>query len=359
MPSRHSILYAELRHIFKNKLTRLAILITLCLTTVYVLHPAISYADTYQGRLSSQPGFNELGVTRQELSSEIRQGSLRKATKYSSVGKVHAVFGEPNSVYERALKLHKQHSDAHGHPMFVLRERLLSGLWSKPAYILSVMMHELEKPEEERLEWLLYAKFLFIPCSNGTDTELTLSSWIDADIVVMNPEIPLDIFIPPTPEFDYVNVLATNDQHGLNNGCFLIRVSAWSVKLLSATIAFHIFRPEVELKYSEQSALEQMINEKYWRNFVVLVPQFWFNAYSSNRTSTAARPQDFRPGALQIHFAGNRDGKRPERMETWMDIAEQAVSPYTCPLEQSGLLQDVHDFWHSLSEERAQKKNQT
>lgn len=71
------------------------------------------------------------------------------------VGKVHAVFGEPNPVYERALQLHQTHSDLMGHPMFVLRERLLSGLWSKPAFILSVMLKELAKPEDERLKWLL------------------------------------------------------------------------------------------------------------------------------------------------------------------------------------------------------------
>ena len=77
----------------------------------------------------------------------------------------------------------------------------------------------------------------------------------------MNPQIQLDIFIPPTPEFSYVNMLVTNDRHGLNNGCFLIRINPWAVKLLSGVIAFHSFKPEVELKYSEQSALEEMIED--------------------------------------------------------------------------------------------------
>jgi len=77
----------------------------------------------------------------------------------------------------------------------------------------------------------------------------------------MNPKISLDIFIPPGPEFSYVNVLVTDDRHGLNNGCFLIRINSWAVKLLSSVIAFHIFKPEVKLQYSEQSALEEMIQE--------------------------------------------------------------------------------------------------
>jgi len=88
--------------------------------------------------------------------SPIFQPKAAKPTPKSRVGKVHAVFGEQNSVYERALALHRSHSELMGHPMFVLRERLLSGLWSKPAFILSIMLQELAKPEEERLAWLLY-----------------------------------------------------------------------------------------------------------------------------------------------------------------------------------------------------------
>lgn len=77
----------------------------------------------------------------------------------------------------------------------------------------------------------------------------------------MNPQIPLDVFIPPSPEFDYVNLLATSDRHGLNDGCFLIKINDWSVKLLSGVISFHHFRPQVQLKYSEQSALEEMVED--------------------------------------------------------------------------------------------------
>ena len=84
----------------------------------------------------------------------------------------------------------------------------------------------------------------------------------------MNPQISLDIFIPPSPEFDYVNLLKTHDRHGLNNGVFLIKINDWSVKLLTAVLAFHHFRPVVELKYSEQSALDEMLND-VGRNFFI------------------------------------------------------------------------------------------
>lgn len=81
-------------------------------------------------------------------------------TTQAQVGKVHALFGEENPTYERALRLHELHSQRMGHPMFVLREKLLSGLWSKPAYILSILLEELARPEDERLKWLLYDIFI-------------------------------------------------------------------------------------------------------------------------------------------------------------------------------------------------------
>jgi hypothetical protein len=75
----------------------------------------------------------------------------------------------------------------------------------------------------------------------------------------MNPQISLDIFIPPSPDFDWVNIVYTQDRHGLNNGVFLIKVNAWSVKLLSGVIALHNFKPDKELVFSEQSSLEELI----------------------------------------------------------------------------------------------------
>lgn len=320
-----SSLYADLGRFLRNRRTRVGLLAVLTFALIY------HFNEQTRGRVSQTwlpNAFNNLGSVGPRV--EPNQVSME-----SQVGKVHAVFGEPNPVYERALKLHEAHSNSMGHPMFVLRERLLSGLWSKPAFILSIVLQELAKAEDERLKWLL---------------------WIDADIVVMNPQISLDIFIPPNPDFNDVNMLVTNDRHGLNNGCFLIRVNSWAVKLLSAVIAFHTFKPEVELKYSEQSALEEMIEDSYWRRSVVHVPQYWFNAYpASAKEITKRRPHEFRQGGLQIHFAGNRDGKKPERMETWMDLAEQQITPYNAPVEQVALLDDIRDFWAKLSEKRKKK----
>lgn len=99
-----------------------------------------------------------------------------------------------------------------------------------------------------------------------------------------------------------------------------------------------------------------MYKQTYWRRSVVHVPQYWFNAYpSALNQDRAPRPHEFRPGGLQIHFAGNKDGKRPERMDTWMSIAEQEIAPYDIEVEKMGLQEDITAFWQHLSEERAKK----
>lgn len=79
----------------------------------------------------------------------------------------------------------------------------------------------------------------------------------------MNPHIPLETFLPE-PEREVggnrtgrdVQLIVTNDRHGLNNGVFFIKVGAWAVRFLSASLSLREWDANVTLKYSEQSAME-------------------------------------------------------------------------------------------------------
>lgn len=51
-----------------------------------------------------------------------------------------------------------------------------------------------------------------------------IRSWQDGDIVVMNPNIPLDIFLPPE-DFPDVELIIANDFAGLNTGFFMLKVN--------------------------------------------------------------------------------------------------------------------------------------
>jgi hypothetical protein len=64
------------------------------------------------------------------------------------------IYGN-DSVYERALDTHKEHCRRLWYPLFVLRNPILDGVWNKYAILLSVLLQELEKPVDQRLQWLL------------------------------------------------------------------------------------------------------------------------------------------------------------------------------------------------------------
>jgi hypothetical protein len=92
------------------------------------------------------------------------------------------------------------------------------------------------------------------------------------------------------------------------------------------------------------------------RGNVVKVPQHWFNAYPASAGENAIpRAHEFRAGDLQIHFAGNRDGKRNDRMSAWIEIAEQQNSEWAFPAEQSGLEDDIYMFWQNRTADRLAK----
>jgi hypothetical protein len=85
----------------------------------------------------------------------------------SRIGKVTVAANKlANDVIHRALASHERHNARHGYVHFIAENQAVSsliehdrlhrakGAWTKPAYLLSVIVAELEKPEEERLEWV-------------------------------------------------------------------------------------------------------------------------------------------------------------------------------------------------------------
>lgn len=70
-------------------------------------------------------------------------------------------------VIHRAMLTHERHNREHGYHHYIALNQAVSsliendragrpkGAWTKPAYLLSIIVAELEKPEEERLKWVL------------------------------------------------------------------------------------------------------------------------------------------------------------------------------------------------------------
>lgn len=237
------------------------------------------------------------------------------------VGKCTILFNG-NTYYERAIRTHEQHDRMHGYRLHVLRQHLLDDVWSKPAYILSLLLRELAKAESERLEWLL---------------------WVDADTIILNPHIPIETFLPPAGgSFDDVHLLYSSDWNGLNNGVFPVRVNRWSVELFSAIAAYRYYRPEEALTFRDQSAMNTLMGEPRFAKNVMQLPQRWFNAYQGEQNETLA-PYQIRRGDMLVHFAGV--GNRDERMAFWLDRAEQHMEDWEVPAKSTSYAQEVKDFW--------------
>ncbi|KAI5239871.1 hypothetical protein E4T42_08542 [Aureobasidium subglaciale] len=237
-----------------------------------------------------------------------------------------------SSIYERTVKTHTLHDRLHGYPLYVLRQSIMDDVWSKPAYILSLLLRELAKPQEERLEWLL---------------------WVDADTIMLNPYVPLEIFLPPSPQFDDIHLLVTNDWNGLNNGVFPVRVNQWAVELFSAIISSRYYKPGQDLTFRDQSAMDTLLKNKKFAAHTVEAPQRWFNAYQGEHNETLA-PYQVRRGDFLVHFAGviNRD----ERILFWLDRAEQHLPDWEMEVQHTSYPAEVKDFWNQKAGERAAKQ---
>ena len=256
----------------------------------------------------------------------------------ASIAKVSMLYGPPNPLYTRALATHEVHNANFGYPFFVLREQLLPGYWSKPAYILRLLLTELEKPEAQRLKWLM---------------------WVDGDTVIMNPKIPLDIFLPPSEDkaWSHVHLVVTNDHRGLNNGVFFLRVHEWSVWLMNSCLNTQIHQPDLDLEFGDQSALQYWLHEvENFKNNTIHVPQRWFNAYAGYRgaeTDLFADPlqpsykykvNSVKEGDLLVHHAGHKS-LRAQRMLPWLEAAEQHLPSWELQLEETDYSKEIAEFW--------------
>ncbi|KAJ6442481.1 putative monooxygenase [Purpureocillium lavendulum] len=126
---------------------------------------------------------------------------------------------------------------------------------------------DIETSDQERLRWLY---------------------WFDADTIIVNYNVPLEIFLPPDDiAFNDAILLASDDWNGFNNGVLALR-----------------------------TAMDLVLQQPRFTKHFIKVPQRWFNAY----TNGLSLPEDseYRPGDFLIHFAGVDiigNGTRNRRME--------------------------------------------
>ena len=165
----------------RRKITRLLVVFLIIVSVLYTLHAQRSTQVASSKDPKAWAGLSQArnNAYTDEISPPLQQQRVRlgygspqndgthasekepsvpssgASKKQSTIGKVTISFGEPDEVFDRAIRSHEFHNNKWGYPQFVLRERVMSGLWSKHAYIFSVIVQELAKPKAKRLQWIL------------------------------------------------------------------------------------------------------------------------------------------------------------------------------------------------------------
>lgn len=369
------------------KIFVVTIVFVLVLQLVSLARPSLPPADRFHALSNSlsvpfprprpipMPQFNSYGSTQclPPITPEILKKSVEKhatCSKYSPfssprarIATVTAHFGglEGNEHYTRAFNTHLEHALVHGTEVHVLCDKMIDDLWNKPAFILDLLLGEMVKPPHTRLEWLV---------------------WVDRDTLILDQCRPATSFLPPSPSNTAlakwwrrtaalppstrsiprsedpnkpppkVNLIATNDMNGLNNGIFLLRVNHWSVSLFTAILAYRHYNPGVKLKFTEQSAMELVLHDDRFKSAVQLVPQHWFNAYSHggpsdfverNGTEDGMEDVHARKGDWLVHFAGV--GRKDEALDGWADMLEDAGDVWEEKSVQRDVSGEVRQFW--------------
>lgn len=167
--------------------------------------------------------------------------------------------------------------------------------------------------------------------------------WYDADTVIMNPLVPLEIFLPPEDVPNPPHLITTKDHHGLNNGVFFLRICPWSVRLLADVLAFPRYRPTTQLKYQDQSAMESVLKMEGNHEYYVLVPMRWFNGYTAP-TQDQVKANDARTGSLLVHLAGS---SQKRHFRKWLTLAMDEKSGWRVPLADTYYPAEVTHYWRN------------
>ncbi|PVH97744.1 glycosyltransferase family 34 protein [Periconia macrospinosa] len=268
--------------------------------------------------------------------------------------------------YGPALQTHLLHGLVHEHEVHVLCDPIVDAVWNKPAFLLKLMMEEMMKPEEKRLEWIF---------------------WSDRDTMILDQCRPISSFLPPqrstqdpprptpTPGLftrllfkiglgssgsngpKNVHLLIANDKNGLNAGIFLLRVSHTSISFLTAILSYPTHHRKTRLRFKEQTAMSLLISTPEFRPHIQIVPQHWFNSYTgatvfAERMNTTGLEGGFREGYVRrgdflVHFAGNK--KKEQNVKQWAEMLDKEGVVWA---NKGGIQRDGHQevtkFWKDL-----------
>jgi hypothetical protein len=273
----------------------------------------------------------------------IQESDYVSSNKLQRVAKVSMLYGETNHMYERALQSHERHGKRWGYPMHILRQDISIGFWNKPSYLLSLVISELAKPAGERIEWLMYVLFFYMLLK-----DIDSCRWVDADSIILNNDIPVEIFLPPSDLKD-IHLVATQDQNGLNTGIMFLHVHPWMISFLTETLGYPLYLPNIDLgRSADQESMRRVLNKttggpkgKGYADGVSYLPRPWINSYEWDWAYEGKR------GDLLVHFPGLEERRWPH-MAKWLNIVETTPQEWNLPLEETGYINKTTMYWSQI-----------
>lgn len=173
--------------------------------------------------------------------------------------------------------------------------------------------------------------------------------WIDADLIIINPLVPLEVFLPE-PDFPDIHFVGNKDQNGLNTGTCFIHVHEWTVRAFTKAMGYPMFRPDIDLGYSvDQEAMAHVFNETEFRDGVMYMPRPWFNTYEFHHAYEGKK------GDLLVHFPGLFD-ERWQHMSDWLEVVEKDPDEWAVKFEDTDYPDKISKFWTEIRRARTIKQ---
>lgn len=163
---------------------------------------------------------------------------------------------------------------------------------------------------------------------------LTQSRWLDAHVVLMNPKIPLEPFLPSRERnFRETHFIGIRHDGEFNPSSFFIRVHPWSIKLLVKAMAVPMIDEQAEMGAAmDQRALSYILNETEYRSSVVYQPAAWYDG-------------EHLEGAMMAQFPADLRGSRWKRLSDCLDRVTQMHDKDQPSYEHSFYPLSVDQYW--------------
>lgn len=117
--------------------------------------------------------------------------------------------------------------------------------------------------------------------------------------------------------------------------------------MLNDVSALPRLRKDIDLFSSgrDRNAMKHIFKWEGREEQIVFQPRAWYNGFHSGKDNSTEVVE----GDLLVHFAGFY-GNRSGGMGEWMDKLERTPEKFAVPLEETGLKEDIEDFWTTLGQ---------